>query len=242
MGLKNYQIPVSVSEGLFYLENLKESTQLLGFYQHYFPNEWQESSPQIQTTDIWKLVQQFFSLVNQHLFPLILEEIEDDSEDYLTTIPYYPCGWDWYFESPEDWTEAELFLLCICQPKFVQKLAEKGEQLPNFPLPTQNLIDHFDWEQFQEICQAYSPPLCYLANVINLITHSTGTIWLDTTADEYWSLDWSAENIDNLTEHWQIASNLITQKQELCQWLSTSPQHYQEVINFLENHLNLTPS
>jgi hypothetical protein len=235
MDLKNYQIPLSVGEGLFYLETLNQTTHILGIYQHYFPQEWQIASQQIKTNEIFNLVQQFFSLVDQNLFPLILEEIESDLGDYLTTIPYYPCGWDWYIESRDDWTDAELFLLCLNHNNLVQQLAEKGENLPDFPQFPEQSLDDFDSEQFEAFCQNYPPPLSYLANVMMLISHATGTIWLDSLAEEYYPLDWTRDNVELLTEQWQIASTFISQKQELCHWLSLSPQHYQQVIQLLEN-------
>jgi len=228
--LRNYQIPLSAVDCLTYLAQLDQSSNLLHFYQHYFPQKWQESTQKINTNQISELIKQFFCLVDQHLFPLNLDEIDENFELYLVKIPFISYSWNWDYENSEDWTKEELFLLCITQAELAEQLILDGVEIPDFPFLNQEI----NWQQLAGKCAKENPPLSYLFNVMCLINHCTETIWLDLSAEEYIDFEWNQENIEELTQDWHKAQTIIEQKNQLCEWLSNSPQNYHQIINLLQ--------
>jgi hypothetical protein len=228
--LRNYQIPISAVDCLTYLDQLYQSSNLLHLYQHYFPKKCQESTQNFNTNQIFELIKQFFCLVDQYLFPLNLDGIDEDFELYLVHIPFIPYSWHWDYENTEDWTTEELFLLCLHQPELAEQLILEGKEIPDFPLLNQEI----NWQQLAEKCREEKPPLSYLFKVMSLIDHTTETIWLDLSAEEYFDFEWNQENIEQLTQDWHKAQTIIEQKNQLCEWLSNSPQNYHQIINLLK--------
>src|SRR5437764_131650 len=101
--LKEYQLPLSPGQALLYLKQLKESTCLLLLYRHFFPNEYRTSKASA-TPEPGQLYsareQEFFTLVDQKLFPLPLDYYTEAATSYgderSEQIDIIYLGLDWW--------------------------------------------------------------------------------------------------------------------------------------------------
>lgn len=221
--LKTYRVPVSVTEAITYLESRLDSAQILTLYQHYFPQEYAQSTaapfshfPEIPSPQ----EQEFWYLFNQRLFPIELDEWE--LEGRLKWIPFYPRDLAWYDANIEDFDPSIQFLLCLYEPSWLQS---DWQSHFNIEPPPVAEAEQIDWHRLNSLCQQAIQPLNYLSQAVSLIDHSTENIWLDSTYESGLFFDWSIDNIDFLAAQWKQAQTLWENVEALALWLQDSPDH-----------------
>jgi hypothetical protein len=92
--------------------------------------------------------------------------------------------------------------------------------------------DSINHQQFQQLCSLAEFPVKGVPIVLSFLNYSTGNIWLDGCAQyEYQFGEWTVENLIFLSEQWQSAKELITQAQQVIDWLATDRhRHFQQII------------
>ena len=229
--LKAYQIPLTVKEGIWYLEELSEQITLLALYKELFPVEWlQSTTPLTQHShpgDYSDREVEFLELVNELLFPLEwLEDFRECSERYIE-IPIYTQNTNWWDMSLEDLNLTEQFLLSLLGYGHPQE-----EWILHFGFNPKKLVTvaEVDWEKLYLLCQQASPALSFFYDVLCIIDRSTGCIWLDTTNEFCDSLPWTKESLLHLAEQWEVSQEYWQKIRQFSEWLESSISHRKQVI------------
>ena len=235
--LTAFKLPLTIQEGLSYLSDLNQKTILLAHYQHYFPKEW-ASSPvnclyHSQTDSLYSDREiEFLTLVNDFLFPI--GEVDNflDCDERTLDIPLYPQNTDWYDVELEQLTATEQFLISVLGCGY--ELVDWQEAFGFIP---KKLLDpdRISWQKLDRLCQIQTEPLSYLYDVLSLIDHSTGCIWLDIVYENYESLIWDRSSIDYLIEHWIIAQGFLAKMEKFDNWLQKSVTNRKKAITLWNN-------
>ena len=233
--LISFKLPLTVREGLLYLTDLNQKTVLLALYQHYFPNQWASSIVDFlhcSTKDSLYSDREieFLTLVNDRLFPI--GEVENflDRDERILEIPLYPQNTDWYDVELEQLISTEQFLISVlgCGYELVD-----WEIMFGF-IPEKLLSnEQISWQKLKQLCRLQIAPLSYLYDVLSLIDHSTGCIWLDIVYENYECLIWNRESVDYLIKDWKIAQTYLAKMEKFDDWLQLSISNRQEVIAVL---------
>ncbi|MCQ2992462.1 hypothetical protein NLO72_25055, partial [Pseudomonas tremae] len=142
---------------------------------------------------------EFFYLINDRLFPLgEIDNFTDWDERHLE-IPIYPQNTDWYDAELEQLTKTEQFLISILGCGYLLR-----DWLEEFGFEPEELAstDQVDWQELELLCGEQTSPLSLLNDVLTVIDHSTGCIWLDIVWENYECLTWDRKFIDYLTQDW----------------------------------------
>jgi len=230
--LQVYQIPLTVKEGIWYLEELSEQISLLALYKELFPIQSASSTtPIIQHSHPGVYSDreiEFLEFVNEYLFSLDwIEDFRDCSERYLE-IPVYPQNTDWWDMDLTDLSPTKQFLLSLIGYGHPQE-----EWDLHFAFTPKKLtpIDEIDWEKLDQLCQEAAPPLSFFYDVLCFIDHSTECVWLDTTHEFYESLPWTKESLLYLKEQWDVSQQYWQKMREFSEWLEFSIAHRKQVVN-----------
>ncbi|MBO3458446.1 hypothetical protein G7B40_025195 [Aetokthonos hydrillicola Thurmond2011] len=229
--LRRYQIPLTVKEGIWYLEELSEQISLLALYQELFPIQWASSTTPIIQHSYSGVYSdreiEFLELVNEHLFSLDwIEDFRDCSERHLE-IPVYPQNIDWWDMDLADLSLTKQFLVSLLGYGHPQE-----EWDLHFAFIPEKLIpaDKIDWDKLDKLCQKAALPLRFLYDILCLVDHSTGCIWLDINHEIYESLPWNKESLLYLKEQWTISQQYWQRMNEFSEWLESSIAHRKQVI------------
>lgn len=228
--LQSLKVPTQVKDGLDYLEQLRESIILLSLYKINFPEDWNHSTSPVLSFNFNSVHSprelEFFDLVNERLFPICQNGFELDER--LSFIPFIPQNFDWYSISIDEFEPIEQFLICLYDSSYLQTSWKQHFEINPSDVLT---VEQIDWQKLQSLCQTVPKPLSYLYDVMSIIDHSTGNIWLDATLESSIYLEWNQDNIDILTQDWQEALKLKTAFWELKQWLQTEIANQLTLIN-----------
>jgi len=220
-----------------FLEHLLTTMDLLHLFQHYFPNEFQaaqEKHLSFLPEDRFSYSQfeaQFFSLVNQHLFPLPLYDMAYNDPwgegEYASVIPVEPFGMDryedeGYEELPLGW-QLVLYLLRILDEECVRANGiYEDDDLFAIELPEAGKA--MNWSLFDARCRAQGGPIAYLPLVIEMLDNDTGSVWLDATLESPCTdAIWTLECVDALHEQYLLALDIQAKAMSFCDWLEERP-------------------
>ena len=152
--LKKYKIPLSVTEGISYLEEFNQKLALLGIYKEIFPIEWASSKTELMQHSHNGVYSdrevEFLELVNQKLFPI--DELEDFREcgERYAEVPVFPLNSNWLEEWIENLSYAEQFLLSLFGEGYSQ-----SEWSEYFGFEPDVLLSgsEIDWKQLKILSQ-----------------------------------------------------------------------------------------
>ena len=233
--LTAFKLPLTIPDSLSYLSNLSQKTILLALYQHYFPDEWASSQVDWLTCTNGCLYSdreiEFLTLVNDRLFPL--GEVDNlDRDERLSEILLYPQNTDWYDAELEQLTDTEQFLISVLGCGYLLT-----NWLEEFEFEPEKLVsaEQIDFEKLKLLCGEHTSPLSLLYDVLSLIDHSTGCIWLDIVWENYECFSWDQKSIDYLTQDWIIAQPYLTKMAEFDQWLQADINNRKEVVELWNN-------
>ena len=229
--LKKYKIPLSVTEGISYLEEFNQKLALLGIYKEIFPIEWASSKTEMMQHSHNGVYSdrevEFLELVNQKLFPI--DELEDFREcgERYAEVPVFPLNSNWLEEWIENLSYAEQFLLSLIGEGYSQ-----SEWLEYFGFEPDVLLSGYsiNWKQLEILSQSAREPLSYLYDVVSIIDHSTDCIWIDITYESCDSFPWNKEVLLYLAQQWLEAQKYLTKLQSFEIWIQKTVDNRKKVV------------
>ncbi|MEG4301704.1 hypothetical protein [Microcoleus sp. D3_18a_C4] len=242
-GLRHSYPVTKPIEAIEFLQQTLNSIQILNLYQHFFPTEFTTSTSSIysDSPDIHSPRElEFFSRLDEtELIPISPWQLEIAQEERLDELLIEPWGLDWlsYEDYDIESLAPEWQILLPLTSKGLDWLTENDAQdwyeeefnvLFSHVLPP----DSINYLQFQELCSLADFPIKLVPIVLSFLNYSTGNIWLDGCAqDEYQFREWTVENLISLSAQWQSAKEVITQAQQVIDWLATDrPRRFQQIL------------
>ncbi len=215
---------LSAGEALLRLNTLSETSRILWLYRKYFPREYARSTasalvPVTPDGDCGysEREKEFLELVDKRLFPmpdLFFDETRFDM------IPIYPQGVDW---------DEELEYLRLSLRAGMELLQEEESPFWEQWLPA-NLRPkpgEHDWKKFEQVCRRVGGSATRLPLLIDLVSHNTGTLWLDA----YWEsgvegFTWSEEDVQLLAKEWRAAQRFMNKVDPLLDRIEKHPRYW----------------
>lgn len=263
---------ISTEQALERLRERYQAVQLLGLYHDLFPQEFATSTAavEINREELAKYrasyggtaephtprEEEFFTLVDQHLFPLPLDWLEQgvrfdrimfqgpcnhwekDEGDYFTPALQL-AG---MFLSDGEWTSAgrimgllEGTINCDSPDHLdddeTEETAETaGLQPAAIPYPERLKF----WTVYERLIKQQDPPLCYMDDAINVMAHATGVSFIDASClcgSCEAEVEWTRENIGMLIAEHRRGQEIFRHLEELDEWIKESPRaHIEEMV------------
>ena len=213
------------AEGL--LRQIESSIDLLQLYEHFFPDDFGRHKTSLipgPECAYSACEEQFFEMVDTHLFPLLLNWIVDDDErTFAYSIPIAPFGLDFeggYEDTPLGWLLL-LYLLALLDEDQI-RTAYEDKRLFAIPL-----------ERTGEVSQsllirrsaAQAGPIANLPSALRMLYYETDTIWLDMNMSnlEISYFCWTTQDINELHTQYRRAEIIQEKANTFCQWLEEEP-------------------
>jgi hypothetical protein len=212
-----------------YLEALQLRANILSLYQHYFLDEYQRStaSPVFANPDVYSDKElEFFALVDNQFFPLpeALFELQR-----TPCIPVEPMGTAWYYDEFDGLDATEKFLLCLIHDMDGEVWHDLEAELGGNELP--NPIDCISDTLLRQEAKKARGMISRLPLAMELLTQSTGNIWLDITYEsEIVDAFWTIETIDALRDEYTSAQKIMHDYGEFIRWLGKNSQNCVKVV------------
>lgn len=258
--LEGLRLPTTFAGAREYLQNLWHTTNLLSLYRHYFPQEFSSSQASAsiriggargsfrQSNELYSPKEsEFLHLVDQQLFSIYLDyylEEREERQEFILIPSYGPDWWDYRWEDlPGGWQT--LLILTGCAEVAGNFNNVEGSQSEEIQTALAGLKGHKpDWEKLKALCLTRGEPLIYLPLAYDMLDHDTGNIFLDPTDESpAEDLEWSVTDMDFLIEQHKEAVDSLEKVEKLLDWLTTSPDHLEEVIELWNECLSLdTPT
>lgn len=199
-----------------------DATRILQLYRRYFPDEFARSTAPLTIPRIGgepgysEREQEFFRLVNEHLFPL--PDLAFEMERF-PSIPVCAKGIDW-----EDPPETYGLAIHAVMALFVDQDFPWTNWLP----PTLHVeTGELDWDKFKQLCQDGKGAVCQFPLLVELVAHDTGNLWLDISFDCNWeSFAWEEASLNYLSREWQRARDLIARINRALEQIDAHPRYY----------------
>jgi hypothetical protein len=229
---------VSVGQACRRLSDALDSVRILSLYKQYFPRQYARSpSPMLIAGDerYTEREYEFFRLVNQHLFPLpdeVMDDWPDNQRDEY--IPLTPMGIDWT-ENLDEWSFPVQVLATLAMG------TEASDEMldaigPGTPGPIGLGGDHvLNWNCFASLCRRAGGLMAWVPAALEVVGHDTGILWLDITFE---SLDacplylWTLDGVKELAAEWRKAKKMLDKTQAVLDWLEPNPRPLAQVIEF----------
>jgi hypothetical protein len=205
----------------------------LELYREVFPQEYARStSPHFSTAR----EHEFYRLVHQRLFPLLLSEDTDvlthlDREPQFF-LPFIPMkGIQEHLWAGGCFDFQKIGLAYQLAQVLSQQTGAGGSGwtalclhygLPKVPTPAPPLAA-FGWTHFVYACRVEETPLKHLPLAFHLITYKTGNMWLDLPQLGYLGFEWSREELTRLVLARDQANDLTLAVDALANWLAEDP-------------------
>jgi hypothetical protein len=201
----------------------QESSRILLLYRRYFPQSFARSTAStlmpIHHNEHGYSEQEleFFTLVDQHLFPL--PEMMFD-EERLSSIPIYPQGVDW-----EDERENMRLSLRVAMALVSDDDTMLWEAwLPQHLRPESG---ERDWDRFAELCRMAKGLAARFPLLLGLVALDTGNMWLDTTWETSWEeYPWEETAMEYLRKEWRKAQRIFAQLNPLLGQMDKHPRYW----------------
>jgi hypothetical protein len=216
-----------------YDKRVQVALDCIELYRQFFPEEYSRSqSPAFST----RLEQEFYALVNDRLFPLLLSEEVDISTHILNEpnffLPFIPMRG----------TQQHVWAGGCFDFRQIETVYKLAQVLSGFTgaggRGWQALRHHFGlqgvpepapptagvgWTLFCYSCAVEETPIKHLPLAFHMISYRTGNPWLDLPQVGYVGFEWSAEQISRLHLAWRGAGEMNRQLGVLDAWLNEDP-------------------
>lgn len=211
-------------------------------YKEIFPEHWQSSEASFAEKErefynLSTLEYEFFTLIDQRLFPCI-DACDFDLElDGLFSIPVMPLQpYDWY-DGDNDFDEIEPVWQLASALNYMMgyyKHLEISANVPSYWEDTYQqlkarydlevLPKKIDWSQLRNLCLKEKSPLKHLYNLFCCVDYSTGNLWLDFSHSmEDAECEWTPDNIRMLAQQFGEAEDILSGIADLNRWLEQEP-------------------
>jgi hypothetical protein len=229
---------VSVGQACRRLSDALDSVRILSLYKQCFPRQYARSSSPMLIVGDERYTErefEFFRLVNQHLFPLpddVMDDWPDNQRDEY--IPLTPMGIDWT-ENLDEWSlpVQVLATLAMGADACDEMLDAIGPGTPN-PIGLGNGYV-LNWKRFASLCRRAGGLMAWVPAALEVVGHDTGNLWLDIT---YETLDagpmylWTLDGVNGLAAEWRKAKRLLDKTQAVLDWLEPNARPLAQVIEF----------
>jgi hypothetical protein len=195
-------------------------------FQKYFPNEWKNSRTSFFKTGVYEnyteRTNEFFELVNQHLFPLLSGWNEDPETDF-DNFNIFSLNVDFCCEDIEYENLRVSFVAALL---FFSGDEEIWEFLThNYHISQEDFpeINRYSFDKIWNLEKTGRIGL-YLT-IFEVIDHSTGNPWLDTTNchyNEYFS--WNEQTVELLTKSYREAQEILEKIEILDALIEANPK------------------
>ncbi len=229
---------VSVGQACRFLSDALDSVRILSLYKHCFPRQYARSSSLLLIAGDERYTErefEFFRLVNQHLFPLP-DDVMDDWPDNERSefIPLVPMGIDW-IENLDEWSlPVQVFAALVMGADACDDILDAIG--PDTPKPLSFGNDHIlNWKHFASLCRRAGGLMAWVPTAVEVVGHDTGILWLDITFE---TLDacpmylWTLDGVNELTAEWRKAKKILDKTQAVLDWLEQNPRPLAQVIEF----------
>jgi hypothetical protein len=223
-----------------YLEAIQQRSTMLQLYQHYYPDEYQQSraSPRFTSHATYTEKElEFLTSVDQQFFPLPIELTEFERTSY---IPVEPLGTSWYYEEFDELGVTEKFLMCLIHgienDTWNELEEEMGKDLPI-------AASYINYQKLGQEAQKLKGIIANLPVALDMLTQSTGNIWLDITYEsDIVDSDWKVETIDALREAYTEAKVIMENYRQFIDWLDQDSQNCVKVVRLWNRCKEPNPS
>lgn len=252
--LRQLRLPLRHYEARQYLEQVQSVIDFLTVYAHYFPTDYAESMQRVAQGQDSLFPEdgeaysphevQLLKLIDRHLFELPLWYVLEDAcaDNRCHTIPIEPFGieleGDDFLDLDLGW-QLMFYLLGAVEPELFAALLE-DERAAIFAVPIEQ--GGANGEALRQACHGVSEPLAFLYQVMGILWHDTGTVWLDATAEMPCdTADWSIETIDELVRQCDEAHDIKAQAEQCLDWMEGDlVPRFTEVIQLWNKAVLLT--
>jgi hypothetical protein len=211
-----------------YLEAIQLRATMLQLYQHYYPDEYQQSQASTKVHGIESYSDkelEFLTLLDEQFFPLplLLAELER-----ISYIPVEPLGTTWYYDNFEELDATEKFLMSLIHgldgDTWEDLEAELEQDLPP-------AVSYINYQKLTLECKKTKGTISLLPIALDMLTQSTGNIWLDISYEnDIVDAFWTVEVIDNLREAYVEAQTIRQKYREFIEWLDRDTANCIKVV------------
>jgi hypothetical protein len=218
----------SPKKALEYLEAIQQRAIILQLYQYYYPDEYQQSKASVKVTNLESYSDkelEFLSLLDEQFFPLPLLLAESERISY---IPVEPLGTAWYYDNYEELDATEKLLMSLIHgldgDTWEVLEAELDQDLPP-------AVSYINYQKLTLECKKRRGEITLLPIAIDMLTQSTGNIWLDISYEnDIVDAHWTVEVIDTLREAYTEAQTIRQNYREFIEWLDQDTANCIKVV------------
>jgi len=180
-------------------------------FRQYFPDEWNRSRTSLFKTGVYEnyteRANEFFELVNERLFP-ILDGWNEDPETDFDNFNIFSLNVDFCCDEIEyenlrvSYSAASLL---FSRSEEIWEFLENSYHIDQSDFPE---INRYSFENIWNLEKTGRIGL-YL-NIFEVVDHSTGNPWLDTTSCQtYETYSWDEKTVEFLTESYKEAQRML---------------------------------
>ncbi|MCP4994665.1 MAG: hypothetical protein GY934_12895 [Gammaproteobacteria bacterium] len=153
----------------------------------------------------------------------------------LWEIPIMPMGIDEWYDGWDDLTEPIPYLLHMCHSRHEEPHPHQQDEFAQL-YPDHQTPLYLEPHRLIEILRQtpLPEPLNALPDLILMLNHSTGNIWLDVgecaLAEGGGYPTWNQENVAWLTEEWQQAEPMLEKIDNLLNWKNDTSEAIAEKV------------
>jgi hypothetical protein len=210
-----------------YLEAIQQRATMLQLYQHYYPDEYQQSKASIQATSLETYSQkelEFLTLLDEQFFPLPLLLAESERISY---IPVEPLGTSWYYDNFEELGATEKFLMSLIHGIENDTWNDLEGELGELP----SAASYINYQKLSQETKKARGTIALLPTAMDMLTQSTGNLWLDISYEnDIADADWTVEVIDTLREAYTEAQTIQQNYRKFIDWLDRDTANCIKVV------------
>jgi hypothetical protein len=212
---------------------VERMVKLRRIFAHFFPAQVQ-SFPAVPIGDEATFVLSLLRLVNSNLFPInnyILDfhgELMMNLSYLVSYIPIVSLNYDWWNENPDG-----------LPPLLKEILETSGIMTNDEGLGPYFGVSRVNIPKLTKICAGQQAPLGFLPNMLEVILHSTGNMWVDITVEqvEETQIEWTIPAVQKLSAEFKRAQPILRQYSMLDRWAAEDEKRIQQVVALLKQAL-----
>jgi len=195
-------------------------------FRQFFPDEWQRSQTSLFKAGVYEnyteRANEFFELVNEHLFPILGGWYQEPEAD-LDNFNIYSLNVDFCCDEPElEYLQVSYVAasLIFSQADEIWDYFEENFKLKRKDFPE---INRYCFDKIWDLEKTGRLGL-YL-NIFEVVDHSTGTPWLDNTNCQYSeNYSWDEKTVRFLTESYRQAREMLKKTELLDELIEANPK------------------
>lgn len=235
------QHDLTVASAIDSLTTLHRSLGVTTVYQQCFPRQYTRHLATVTIAQPWEICEQllhsFTDLVSRKYFPVNNWDLEWVHEQF-PTIPIPLENFD--VESEFEHVELPIQIAAAISGHYsyaptwatIQESLGSTITVPRCFLDPKHRCE-FDFDLFARLCQQHPAPIRTFPDVIRILAHDTGSIFLDISYD-YDMPDpgytWTRKNILELHRQWRLAQRLLGTMHRTVTQLQARPQSWSVIF------------